>query len=323
MTIAGAKAVIPNVVGVDISCGMFAIPMPEPLMGDKAFAPFQDKLAQAVPSGFNTHQEPKANLDDDSVVAISDLAFKIGCDRNRVFNSIGTLGSGNHFIEVDEAPDGRQMLVVHSGSRNFGLQIANFHQRRAAAFCQEHFLPAPQGLEYLPMGQGAEEYLADMRIAQFYAKSNRETMVRLLLEAYFGSADLSTGYHCVHNYIEEDGTVRKGAISAKLGEPVVIPLNMRDGIIFGVGKGNASWNLSAPHGAGRSKSRGQARRELQLKDFEDSMKGIWTASVSEDTIDEAPSAYKPKKLILEAVPETVEIEFVARPVYNFKAGGKE
>jgi len=318
-TISGFNVIVPNLIGVDIGCGMYTIPMPEPIVSDDQFQEIDSLIRTNIPYGFGINDRQVAELDQSDNSNFTKLSEKIGSDSDRMLKSIGSLGSGNHFYEIGEAPSGQQQLIVHSGSRNFGLRVCQYHQSRAVEYCKSKNIQTPIGLEYLPFGDGAEDYLEDMMIAQKYAEINRETMVRRLFELFYGSADLTKAYHCTHNYIS-NGYIRKGAISASVGERVIIPLNMRDGIIFGTGNGSCLWNNSAPHGAGRLYSRNQAKKQLSMDDFKESMKGIWTSSVSRDTLDECPQSYKPAKLILEAIQETVKIEAVYKPVYNFKAG---
>lgn len=246
------------------------------------------------------------------------LAKKVGQDDDRTIGSLGTLGGGNHFVEVDEDEDGNHWLVIHSGSRNLGLKTAQYHQDKA--FQLERNKTGDKALAGLPMEEGGEEYLEDMRLCQHYAQQNRALMAQRILSYLGRRAD--DQFETVHNYIsEKDNVIRKGAVSAHKGERLIIPLNMRDGIIVGVGKGNGAWNKSAPHGAGRVMSRSQAKRELDLGDFRKAMAGIWTTSVNQGTIDEAPMAYKPKEVILNEIGDTIDIQFMMKPVYNFKADG--
>jgi tRNA-splicing ligase RtcB (3'-phosphate/5'-hydroxy nucleic acid ligase) len=318
LTMTNFKVVVPNLVGVDIGCGMCVVPLPEAIKSPKDFERFDKALRIAVPSGFNIHPEPVAELDAmETKNAFEALALKVEADIAKVFCSIGTLGGGNHMVEVDQSGNGDQFLLIHSGSRNLGLRVCNYHQNIAKVNCQARGFNIPGGLEFLE-GSQADEYLADMLVAQRYARLNRETMASQLFQKFFGTSDISAGYHCTHNYVA-DGFIRKGACSAQNGEKVVIPLNMRDGVILGRGKGNEEWNFSAPHGAGRLYSRSQAKRHLDLKDFQNSMKEVWTSSVSKETLDESPMAYKPQKLILQAIAETIAVDEVCKPVYNFKA----
>lgn len=298
--------VVPNLVGVDIGCGMlfsrFAAvdDLPE----------FDDAVKKRVPSGFAVHEEPTCDIDALGLICRDDLR-----NVKRLERSMGTLGGGNHFVELDVSEHGDTYLVIHSGSRNLGLQVANIYQQKAVETCKE---PTPKGLEYLT-GELRDAYLHDMRLCQRWAALNRETMMYAIwAESLFGTT--MTGMrHTVHNYIGDDDIVRKGAISARDGETVLIPLNMRDGSVLGIGKGNEDWNCSAPHGAGRAMSRSKAKRELSVDDFREQMAGVYSSTVCEGTIDEAPDAYKPSRQIVDALEPTVKVFDRLRPIYNFKA----
>ena len=321
-TISDAKVVVPALVGVDIGCGMLVQELPKPVDN---FELFDATVRREVPLGFETRSSAtlaiRTSNDYRFGLDITALCHKIGMKDDYAFRSLGTLGGGNHFIEISSF-NKQQWLVIHSGSRNLGLQVCNYHQKKAETLCAERGEHIPLGMAYLT-GNDAKEYLADMRIAQEYAERNREEINRAICDAVFGKDDRLDPSHCTHNYIDDTGCVRKGAIAARDGQTCVVPLNMRDGIIFGMGKNNPLWNYSAPHGAGRSKSRSAAKRELSLEDFQNTMKGVWSSSVSQDTLDEAPEAYKPVDTILKVISETVAIGFIAKPVYNLKAGRQE
>ncbi|NPV39196.1 RNA-2',3'-PO4:RNA-5'-OH ligase [Brevinematales bacterium NS] len=318
--------VIPNIIGVDIGCGIELYRLDTESID---FEKFDRYIRRAIPSGFERHTRPiltgryeEGYYTRDLEAKIEKISRKIGIDPAVAFCSLGTLGGGNHFIEIDRDEKGRYWLSLHSGSRHFGLQIASYHQKRAKQWVASHEKGWKyRELEYLPLSQGGEEYLEDMKVAQKYAEVNRRAMARLILEEFFSqNIDDTETIKSVHNYIDfDDGIIRKGAIRAHSGERLVIPLNMRDGVIIGRGKGRKDWNLSAPHGAGRRLSRHQAKKQLSLEEFRKTMEGVWSSTISIHTIDEAPMAYKPSKLILELLPENVEIEEVVKPVYNFKA----
>ncbi len=322
--------VIPNVVGVDIGCGVLAYPLNVESIDFKAL---DNYIKKNVPSGFNirstdekmvTGKKPKdyfGKVDQN----IFDLAGHTGQDISKVTGSIGTLGGGNHFIEVDQTDEGQYWLLIHSGSRNFGLRVANHYQGKAKELLKTMFIGADayKNLEYLPVGFGAEDYLEAMQIAQLYAKMNRGVMAEVILKFFNQSAYDPNAIETVHNYINfDDKIVRKGAVSAHLGERLVIPFNMRDGVAICTGKGNSKWNESAPHGAGRILSRRKAKETLSMDEFKAEMEGIYTTTATPDTIDESPMAYKDKEVIVEAIAETVDIDFMMKPVYNFKAGGE-
>ena len=318
------ETVIPNIVGVDIGCGIDAYRLGRV---EPDFDSFDKQLRQNIPFGHDVRNKPHKDIqtrtDPFWETAVQSICDRQKQDYYRVLKSIGTLGGGNHFIEIDRAPDGDLWLVIHSGSRNFGLQIATYHQTAAARWLKAEKKTGSfyRDLEYFPIDQGGQAYLDDMKTAQEYAARNRRAMARTLIEGFFkldpGSLETVSS---VHNYINfDDRLIRKGAISAQQGERLIIPLNMRDGTIIGTGKGNPRWNQSAPHGAGRLMSRTQARAKIDLDDFRSTMEGVWSSSVNERTLDEAPMAYKPSEMIIDAISETVDVLFIMKPVYNFKA----
>jgi len=307
--------VVPNLVGVDIGCGMLTTKIEE----DSIDCQRLDRLIYAkIPSGYDIRKKPHAFLDRVDIDSLhcrqggkNDKRLKL--DRARL--SLGTLGGGNHFIEVNRAEDEQLYLVIHSGSRHLGLQVALHYQRQAAKM-QPHM---PRDLAYLE-GRPLREYLHDMKIMQEYAVQNRKAMAEIII----GGMGWRTGerFTTIHNYIDlETMILRKGAISAQKGEKMLIPLNMRDGSLICMGKGNKDWNWSAPHGAGRVMSRREAKRVLSLQDFRKSMDGIFSTSVRKDTLDEAPMAYKTEAVLQEYLHETADILSHLRPIYNFKASG--
>lgn len=340
------EKVIPNIVGVDIGCGMLVVKLGKiEIDYDKL-----DKTIRAfVPSGFAVHEDScHASL-------TRDIINKLHCSGHlhsmeRLEQSMGTLGGGNHFIEIDTDTDGVKYLVIHTGSRNLGCQVAKYYQQLAIKKChsrederaeiikllkemgREKEIQAalaelktdtklPNDLCYLE-GEEREEYLHDMRICQLFAKLNRNAIaweICCAMDWPYDTHITDNAFEVIHNYIDDDNMVRKGAVAAHFGQPVLIPMNMRDGCILGVGKGNPEWNFSAPHGAGRVMSRAKARELISLEDFETSMNGIYTTSVCKETIDEAPMAYKSSQEILELITDTIEITNIIKPVYNFKA----
>ena len=322
--------VIPNVIGVDLGCGVLAYRLENPIM---YFQQFDKYLRANVPSGFSLRETEYPGIKplflthfggphgiraaewETFQKDVNTLAVKIGAETGKVWRALGTLGGGNHFIEVDRDEEGRHLwLVIHSGSRNFGLRVATYHQKKAEAR-----MGPRGGLAWLE-GEEAQEYLQDMRLAQTYAKLNRLIMLEALVGLVTYSHD--TVVESVHNFIGDDNVIRKGAISAKAGERVIIPWNMRDGLVLGVGKGNSDWNNSAPHGAGRKMGRGAAKRTLSLEDFEQTMKdaGVWSSCIGKETLDEAPAAYKDCGEVEACLGDTVEVTARLKPVYNFKAG---
>lgn len=317
--------VCPNLVGVDIGCGMDAFNLGQV---DINLDVFDDFLRDQIPSGFNTNakiqkkhmqsKESQATLRD-----ISEMVKRIDPKlMERTMNSIGTLGGGNHFIEMNRDDDNNVWLVVHSGSRNLGLQVCKYHQNVAKEYIKREFngAGAYKDCEYMPLDEGGSDYLRDMDITQRYASLNREVMCRVLIDGFFRMSIKDLEHiSSIHNYVNlDDRILRKGAIAAHEGQRVIIPLNMRDGSIIATGKGNKDWNYSAPHGAGRIMSRSKAKKTLSMEDYQESMKGIFTTSVSAATLDEAPMTYKPADEIIDAIGDTVDIDFVMKPIYNYK-----
>ncbi len=304
----------PNHIGVDIGCGVsccrLLMPLPKGCLSevDKA-------IRDVVPMGFS-RRDKGYSFDAEFGNTIENLCSKIGVDYLDVCRQVGTLGGGNHFIELGEEPDGGQMLIIHSGSRNFGKQVCDYHAKKAKA----------NGDKYL-YGEDMEEYIVDMRVAQDFASYNRgEIMIAIISRIYdveqtaaaFQDVILDP-FDTIHNYIGEDNIIRKGAVSANDGEYLLIPMNMRDGVLVCRGKGNADWNNSAPHGAGRIYSRSKAKKELSMEEFEAEMNGIYSTSVTNSNIDESPMAYKPMQEIVNAIGDTVEIISIVKPILNIKA----
>lgn len=340
--------VIPNIVGVDIGCGMLCVELGNIELN---LEKLDNIINEHIPAGRNIREQKLIDFEK-----INELYCLRELKESKKFNrAIGTLGGGNHFIEVDIDDEDNKYLVIHTGSRNLGKQVADYYQNLAIELCsgkEELFKKKekiikeykeqgrkseiqqalkdlekeyknnnpdlPKDLCYLE-GKYREMYLHDMRICQEYASLNRCYIARTIL-LNMGKQIYQKYFETIHNYISfEDNIVRKGAISAKEGEKVLIPINMRDGSIIAVGKGNEDWNNSAPHGSGRIMSRIKAKETFKLDDFKESMKGIYTTSVVEETIDEAPFVYKPMQEIIDNIQDTVEIQKIIRPIYNFKA----
>lgn len=330
--------VVPNLVGVDIGCGMM-VAVIDAHKDEINFDQLDEVIRKYIPSGFNIRNTPHPLV---SETRIHDVIAPV--DRDRAEKSIGTLGGGNHFIELNEWDD-QVALVVHSGSRHFGKQIAEYYQDLAYNELTEKVkekqsqieklkkegrhdeaqqvleelkeLKTPKDLAYL-QGDSFKAYMHDMEIAQEYAMLNRKAMIQEIVKHMDWS--IIDSFTTIHNYIDmENMILRKGAISAQKGERVIIPMNMRDGSIIAVGKGNPDWNYSAPHGAGRIMSRSKARRKLSVNEFRKTMKGIWSTSVGRGTLDESPMAYKPMDDIIKHTDDTIKIEKIIKPIYNFKA----
>ena len=337
----------PNVVGVDIGCGMYTVKLKEKELDFEKI----DEVCHYIPSGKNVWEGREERFDLE----------QLRCRRNlnntkRLERSLGTLGGGNHFIEIDKDENDNKYLVIHSGSRNLGLQVANYYQNVGYEslnyISDEYEIKAkeliesykssgkkkriekdlkklkesfrvkskvPKDLCYVE-GKDLEDYLHDMDIVQKYATKNREIMARRIVEFMGLDYDKLNKFESIHNYIEvEKGFLRKGAISAYEGEDLLIPINMRDGVIIGKGKGNPNWNFSAPHGAGRILSRAEAKNKIHMNDYKETMKDIFTTCVNVKTLDEAPQAYKPIEEIINNIYDTVEITKIIKPIYNFKS----
>ncbi len=337
--------VVPNIVGVDIGCGMYTVELGDVEIDFEKL----DAAAHFIPSGMNVWEGRIERFD------LTELRCYRSLQRTkRIERGLGTLGGGNHFIEVDVASDGTKYLVIHSGSRNLGKQVAEVYQKLAVDLNvgkEDYFVKrdeiirtykeqgrrseiqatlkaleaewqakcptVPEDLCFL-YGTYLEDYLHDVEICQRYARRSREKMAEIILERIGLTA--KSAFHTIHNYIDtEEMILRKGAIAAHAGEMVLIPINMRDGSVLAVGKGNPEWNNSAPHGAGRLMSRSKARESLDMEAYRKAMEGIYTTSVNAETIDEAPMAYKSLEDIIDVIHETVDVIEVLKPIYNFKA----
>lgn len=341
--------VIPNIVGVDIGCGMLTVGLGNI---DIDFEKLDSVIREYIPSGRNVHERRKIRF-----YTLRELnCYRELKDTKRLERSIGTLGGGNHFIEVDIDNEDNKYLIIHTGSRNLGKQVAEYYQNLAIELMQgkeelyekQNALIAeykatgrkseiekavkelhrtfhakkpniPKELCYLE-GEYRQRYLQDMSICQSFAAYNREWIASIICEEIGLEYTRGKSFQTIHNYIDlQSNIVRKGAISARKGERLLIPINMRDGCIIGIGKGNDEWNQSAPHGAGRIMSRSKARENISLEEYKNSMQGIYTTSVNQSTIDESPMTYKPMDEIVKNIKDTVEIQKIIRPVYNFKA----
>lgn len=335
---------VPNVVGVDIGCGMYTVNLGHQEIDFEKL----DEVCHAIPHGNDVWNERHMKFDLTRLECYRQLK-----DSKRLERSIGTLGGGNHFIEIDVASDGTKYLVIHSGSRNLGTQVAGIYQQLAIDLNKgiEPYLEAREELirtykeqgrrgeieaalkqlkwdkqaMTIPMdlcfvyGKYLDQYLHDVEICQEFALLNREKMAEIILKECGLTA--TDGFHTIHNYIDtKEMILRKGSIAAHKGEKVLIPINMRDGSVLAVGKGNPEWNYSAPHGAGRIMSRSKAKSTLNMEEYKETMKGIYTTSVTTATIDEAPMAYKSLENIIDVIRDSVDIIEIMKPIYNFKSG---
>ncbi len=298
--------IVPNLVGVDIGCGVYVEELGNQEIDLRDF----DRLVHEIPAGFKSWRKPIQEAPFmRKLLCYQDIKSSV------IDQQVGTLGGGNHFIELDKNEEsGEVYLAIHSGSRNIGKQVADYYQKLAEKTCKAD---VPKPLKYLA-GKLADQYLHDMRLCQQYASLNRKTMGEFINRRFGVGGHV---FQTVHNYISaEDNIIRKGAVSAKKNERLIIPLNMRDGALICVGKGNLDWNQSAPHGAGRLYGRKEAFRTLRLDDFKRTMKDVFSTTIGMDTLDEAPMAYKPMKEIVASIGDTVSIEAHILPIYNFKAG---
>ncbi|NLD22653.1 MAG: RtcB family protein [Bacteroidales bacterium] len=301
--------VVPNMVGVDIGCGIEVSMLANK---DIDLDQLDKTIRRSIPSGYHIRKAEHPYAKD---VPFAKLRSKKHLNLNRGRLSIGTLGGGNHFIEVNKDSNNNLYLVIHSGSRNIGKQVAEYYQK--VAYKKLASKSIPRDMAYL-QGQDFEDYIHDMKIIQEYAVVNRKAMTDEIANAM--GLEMTDNFTTIHNYIDTENMIlRKGAISAQKGERVIIPINMRDGCIIAIGKGNPDWNYSAPHGAGRVMSRTQARKELSLQEFTSSMDNVYTTCVSRSTLDEAPMAYRPMKEIIKHIDSTVDLVEVIKPIYNFKA----
>ena len=334
--------VIPNIIGVDIGCGMLCVELGKVNI---SFPELDAFIKSHIPSGSDYRRE----------VLGTDLIDALYCKKSlrnieRLEGSLGTLGGGNHFIEVDVDDEGNYYLVIHTGSRNLGLQVASIYQKIAVESCKKvadseraelierlkkenrhedipdelkkltdkyaYKSKIPADLCYLD-GAEMENYMHDMRICQEFAVRNRKKIADEIIS--FLKIRKTVSFETVHNFIDDKGIIRKGAVPAHMGQKILIPMNMRDGCLIAIGKGNEDWNCSAPHGAGRICSRSEAKKLLSVREFQDAMEGIFTTTATEATLDEAPQAYKPTDSIMRLIAPTAEIVQVIKPVYNFKA----
>jgi RNA-splicing ligase RtcB len=342
--------IVPNLEGVDIGCGMETLCIKADSEVSKNFngAELDKIIRKNIPSGFNIRKFPHGFVEQ-----VDWEKIKGHYNKKRAWLSLGTLGGGNHFIEADRDDEGNLYIVVHSGSRHAGLEIANYYQELAwrqlngncesdckqlieqlkaegrtqeiqeklAELKAQVVTNIPKDLAYLS-GEFFDDYINDMKIMQHFALLNRKAMIQVIcIGLHVKEEDIIEQFTTIHNYIDTDNMIlRKGAVSAQKGEKLLIPINMRDGSIICVGKGNEDWNCSAPHGAGRVMSRKKARENLSLEEFKAEMSGIWSSTVNLDTIDEAPMAYKSMDDILANINPTAEILKIIKPIYNYKAG---
>lgn len=339
--IAIGDRIVPNTVGVDIGCGMLVVRLGK---ADIDLHRLDNVVNEKIPSGFNIHEKPVREM-----AFLDRLHCREAIDTDMAQRSIGSLGGGNHFIEVDEGSEGEKYLVIHSGSRNLGKRVCEYWQRKAEEQCkrlgydeqeiiaqlksegrqQEIAAAIKEAKNIAPKvgkdlafidGDDAEKYLYDMQLCQMYAEENRRAMARIICYEMGWMLTRMNNFTTIHNYIDiRHRILRKGAVRALNGEQLIIPMNMRDGSLLCEGKGNIDWLYSAPHGAGRLMSRKQAISSLSMDEFRHEMQNVYSTSVCPETIDESPMVYKPMQEIVSQIADTVKIIDIIKPIYNFKA----
>ena len=316
LTMTVGDSILPSLVGVDIGCGMT---MAKVKTKGLQFQQLDSVIRENVPVGPRIREKDHKYADR---IELEELRCYKGINARKANRSVGTLGGGNHFIEVDKDEEGGIYLVVHSGSRHLGMEVADYYLRTG----QKEMQMKKQGYASYEMtcltGELMEDYLHDIKIIQEFARLNRDAIIDSITNGM--KWKIEDCFTCIHNYVDFSGDVpilRKGAISAKEGERVIIPINMRDGIILGTGRGNADWNYSAPHGAGRIYRRSEVAEHHTVSDFKKAMDGIYSICINKDTLDESPFAYRCIDDIAAVIKDTVEIDKIIKPVYNYKAGG--
>jgi RNA-splicing ligase RtcB len=316
LTMTVGDSILPSLVGVDIGCGMT---MAKVKTKGLQFQQLDSVIRDKVPVGPRIREKEHKYADR---IDLSELRCYKSINARKANRSIGTLGGGNHFIEVDKDEEGAVYLVIHSGSRHLGMEVADYYLRTG----QKESQMKKQGYASYEMtcltGELMDDYLHDIKIIQEFARLNREAIIDSIVNGM--KWKIEDSFTCIHNYVDFSGEkpiLRKGAISAKEGEQVIIPINMRDGIILGMGLGNADWNFSAPHGAGRIYRRSEVAEHHTVSDFKKVMEGIYSICINKDTLDESPFAYRGIDDIAAVIKDTVRIDKIVRPIYNYKAGG--
>lgn len=308
------ERVLPGLVGIDIGCGMTAAK----IKGKKLECQQLDKVIRdRVPAGFDVRDKVHHLAED---FDFSRLHCVRHVRTDKAMKALGSLGSGNHFIEIDKDDEKNLYVVVHTGSRHLGKEVADYYMAAGQKVIKSKNEDIPYEMTYLE-GELLHDYLHDLLIVQEYAELNRQIIISEIGKGMKWKFEET--WSCIHNYIDRDKILRKGAISAKEGEQVIIPINMKEGILLGTGLGNPDWNYSAPHGAGRIMKREDVKSHFTVADYKAQMKGIYSSCIGKGTLDEAPFAYRKLDDIAEAIRDTVKLEKIIKPCYNFKAGGKE
>lgn len=308
------KQILPNVIGIDMGCGMT---LAQVKGKTKEFQKLDVVIRENIPSGFSTRKIVHHMAEQ---IDLTKLYCYKHIFEEKALLSLGTLGGGNHFIELDTDDDNNIYLVVHTGSRHLGKEVTEYYLTEGQRHLKACGIDTPYETTYLE-GEFMEAYLHDLRIVQDFATLNREIILAEIVKGM--KWKVLDSYSCIHNYVDfstDTPILRKGAISAKEGEPVIIPINMRDGILLGTGLGNPDWNYSAPHGAGRIMKREDVKANYTVSAFKSAMKGIYSSCISKDTLDEAPFAYRNLDSIRDVISDTISVEKVIKPIYNFKAG---
>lgn len=322
LTMTIRERIIPNLIGIDIGCGMTLAQ----IKGKKnEYQKLDTVIRDSIPSGFSIRSKAHRFADEfdfDSLRCGSHIRT------DKALLSLGSLGSGNHFIEIDKDDEGNLYVVIHTGSRHLGKEVTEYYLSEGQKYLKANGINVPYEITWLE-GKLMDDYLHDLQIVQDFASLNREIILDELVKGM--KWKVLESYECIHNYVDVSAEtlnsfgspiLRKGAISAKKDEQVIIPINMRDGIILGTGLGNVDWNCSAPHGSGRIMKREDVKNNFTVSAFKSEMKGIYSSCIGKDTLDEAPFAYRPINEIAEVISDTVTINKIIRPVYNFKASGQ-
>lgn len=321
LTMTIGDKIIPNLIGIDIGCGMTLAQ----IKGKKTeYQKLDTVIRDCIPSGFSIRTKAHrfaGEFDFDTLRCAKHIRT------DNALLSLGSLGGGNHFIEADKDDDGNLYIVIHTGSRHLGKEVTEYYLNEGQKYLKANGIEVPYEITWLE-GALMEDYLHDLQVVQQFASLNREIILDELVKGM--KWKILDSYECIHNYVDASpetldtfgsSMLRKGAISAKAGEKVIIPINMRDGILLGTGLGNAEWNCSAPHGSGRIMKREEVKNHFTVSSFKSEMKGIYSSCIGKGTLDEAPFAYRSLGDITDVIGETVTIDRIIRPVYNFKAGG--
>lgn len=321
LTMTIGTRIMPNLIGIDIGCGMTLAEIRDKKV---EYQKLDKVIRENIPSGYAVRKKIHRYAEE--------FEFeRLHCYKHirleKALHSLGTLGGGNHFIELDKDEDGHIYIVIHSGSRHLGKEVTEYYLNEGQKLLKEKGLSVPYELTYLE-DELMEHYLRDLQVVQEYASLNREIILDELVKGM--KLKVTDSYSCIHNYVDESEEtlktfgvpiLRKGAISAKQNENVIIPINMRDGVILGIGLGNEEWNCSAPHGSGRIMKREDIKSHFTVSSFKSEMKGIYSSCINKDTLDEAPFAYRALDDITEVIKDTVTITKIIKPIYNYKAGG--